>query len=95
VPFTDAIIVLPDRRCIVHGFFSMFTRLSMSDLCLKVYFSQDSTEAEFIILSVALFCKACRAALSQRANSNRIFVAQFNSVVPRHGSPIGLSARRI
>lgn len=29
---------------------------SLSDLCLKVYFSQDYSDAEFIIINIALYC---------------------------------------
>lgn len=42
----------------VLGFVSeLLPSQNLSELCLKVYFSKDYTDAEFIILNTTLYCK--------------------------------------
>ncbi|KAI5863831.1 hypothetical protein GGS23DRAFT_565608 [Durotheca rogersii] len=45
-----------DQQSMILAFFcQLLSSNSLSDLCLKVYFSEDYSEAEFIILNVALY----------------------------------------
>ncbi|EMT61118.1 Putative transcriptional regulatory protein C11D3.07c [Fusarium odoratissimum] len=46
-----------DRRLITWLFLSVLLgSKSLSDICLKVYFSEDFSDAEYIILNIALYC---------------------------------------
>lgn len=38
---------------------------SLSDLCLKIYFTSDYSDAEFIIVNAALHCEQSQSSLSK------------------------------
>ncbi|KAJ5114352.1 hypothetical protein NUU61_000111 [Penicillium alfredii] len=61
-PIQTAVAVLRDAQAerefsFLHAFDPPYILKNLSDLCLKVYFSQDYSDAEFIILNLALYCK--------------------------------------
>ena len=50
---------LDDRRVNLVFLREILSPNSLSDLCLKIYFSDSYSDAEFIILNVSLYCKYC------------------------------------
>lgn len=50
--------LLADERCFVFlGLSFLLQPRSLSDICLKVYFTSDYSDADFIIVNAALHCE--------------------------------------
>ena len=66
--FRDTDELLADERCFMYLCLSYVLQpQSLSDICLKVYFTSDYSEADFIIVNTALHCGCFESLISSSA----------------------------